>query len=502
MMTRCAIVLLLALQPSACGWLQAQTVEPAAEPTALTTTRAAFLRQVMLDSQLLTEQYERALSKVEAEVSATGAYEDARAIRQRREQLRALYSGTVSSLATPLPLAQARLTGSAQASGETLSGWRSNGSGAEWMNFRLLPGAYHLEFEVNMGDAPITGSIYASAKLQPQKTALFEFNEVTVLGDSTENRRTFEITRSSDETTFTTVRVGALNFKSIPVTLRLHNTTGYPANVIRIRNLRLVPVTEEAAATADVPGADVTTLKAATVALKEAIDRSRQTAASAHLDNLQKLAASKPELKDQVEAESRRIQQLLNRNTGTEGLRAITTAASGLNGFEDISNARLADGEPLAGDRFTVIHDGAELPIRLLWVKCAPVDDKDPAAARLASHFKIAQEDAVAIGRAAREFTAGYLREKPLRLLVRADRDKDGTLPALLFLPELGLYQNLLVQHGLAAVATPARDIKRNATEKAIIDTLTEREKEAMHRDPPPGAWALQPENPKGGKKP
>ncbi|MEZ5388018.1 MAG: hypothetical protein R3F13_21125 [Prosthecobacter sp.] len=491
--------LILALQPLACGWLHAQQTP---EPTALTTTRAAFLRQVMTDSQLLTEQYERALSRVEAEVSASGAYEEAHAIRQRREQLQALYSGTVSSLATPLPLAQARLTGSAQASGETLSGWRSNGSGAEWMNFRLVPGAYHLEFEVNMSDAPITGSIYASSKLQPQKTAVFEFNEVTVLGASIENRRTFEIFRSADETTFSTVRVSALNFTSSPVTLRLHNTTGYPANLIRIRNLRLVPVSEEA--TPEVAGdiADEETLKAATSTLRKAIDDARQAAAKIHIDNLQALAKSKPELKDQVEAEDRRVRQLLDRSTGPEGIRAVTSAASGLNGFEDISNARLAEGIPLAGDRFTVVHDGAEFPVRLLWVRCPPADENDPAVARLAAHFKIADEDAAAIGRAAREFTAGYLRDKPLRLLVRADKDKDGTLPALLFLPEVGLYQNLLVEHGLAAVATPTRNTKRNATEKAIIDTLTEREKEAMTRDPAPGAWALQSALTKGGEKP
>ena len=54
----------------ACAALQAQT--PVQEPAALTTARAAFMRQVMADSQLLTQQYERALAKVEPEVAATG----------------------------------------------------------------------------------------------------------------------------------------------------------------------------------------------------------------------------------------------------------------------------------------------------------------------------------------------------------------------------------------------------------------------------------------------
>jgi len=500
-MRRSFTAILLVLQVLTCAKLTAQSVTP--EPAALTSTRAAFLRQVMLDSQLLTEQYGRALARAEAEVSATGAYEEALSIRQRRERLEALYAGTVSSLSTPLALAQARMTGSAQASGETLSGWRSSGSGAEWLNFRLPPGKYHLEFEVNMSDAPVAGSIYASSKFQPQQTAIFEFNEVTLLGDSSQNRRTFEISRSPDETTYSTVRVGPLSFERNPVTLRFQNTTGYPANMIRVRNLRLVPVKEDEVPPPPGSDADATTLlQTATYTLSAAIEKARREASGTYLASLEQLAKTKPTLMKQVEAETRRIQRFLEQKSGPTGVRGVGTAASSLNGFEDISDARLAEGEPAAGDRFTVVHDGTELPVRLLWVRCAPVDDAHPAVKQLARHFKIAEEDAVAIGRAAREFTSGYLRNKPLRLLVRADKDKDGTLPALLFLPEVGLYQNVLAEHGLAAVTAPTRDFKRNATEKAIIDTLIERESEAMKRNPPPGAWALQPDRPNGDSKP
>lgn len=494
-------VILAALEVITLGQAPPQTVPP--EPAALTSTRAAFLRQVMLDSQLLTEQYERALAKAETEVSEAGAYEEALAISQRRERLKALYAGTVSSLSTPLTLAQARLTGSAQASGETLSGWRSSGSGAEWLNFRLAPGSYHLEFEVNMSDAPVAGSIYASSKFQPQQTAIFEFNEVTLLGDSSENRRAFEISRSPDETTYATVRVGPLKFSRSPVTLRFQNTTGYPANMIRVRNLRLVPIKEDETAPATASATDATTLlQSATAALGAAMQAARSTATESYLASLSQLAGWKPALKEQVDAEARRIKRLLDQKTGPTGIRSIATAASSLNGFEDLSDARLADGEPAAGDRFTVLHAGTELPIRLLWVKCVPVDETHPAVKYLARHFKIAEEDAVAIGRAAREFTSGYLRDKPLRLLVRPDKDKDGTLPALLFLPDVGLYQNVLAEHGLAAVTAPGRDFKRNATEKAIIDTLVERENAAMKRNPPPGAWALQPDRQNGDSKP
>ena len=492
-------VLIFALQASVA--LLAQT--PAQEPAALTATRTAFLRQVMADSQLLTQQYERALAKVETEVATAGDYEEARAIRQRREQLQALYTGTVSSLATPLPLTQARMMGSAQAAGETLSNWRSDGSGAEWQNFRLMPGSYHLEFEANMSDAPVAGSVYASSKLQPQQTALFEFDEITLLGIAEENHRTFEVTRSTDEITFTTVRVGPLSFSRNPVTLRFAATDGYPANIIRIRNLRLVPVTDAAAAstTAPPPTSSTTAMQQASAALKDAIEAAMKVAKAKYLDELNDLAVTKPALKEQIEAETRRMQRLGNQKSGQTGIRAITTTGGGFSGFEDISDARLADEEPISGERFKVVYEGRTVPVRLLWIDCAPLEEDDPGVKRFARHFDIEDEDAVAVGRAAREFTAGYLRDKSLRLLIRPDRDKDGTMAALLFLPNVGLYQNVLVDHGLAAVVPPPSDKQRNAMERAFLGTLSAHETNAKNRKPAPGAWALS-ADPNQGKQP
>lgn len=490
----------------ACAALQAQTPAapaPSPEPPALTATRAAFLRQVMADSQLLTQQYERALAKVETEVATAGDYEEARAIRQRREQLQALYTGTVSSLATPLPLTQARMMGSAQSSGETLSGWRSGGSGAEWLNFRLMPGSYHLEFEANMSDAPVAGSIYASSKFQPQRTALFEFDEVTLLGIAAENHRTFEITRSTDETTFTTVRVGPLTFSRTPVTLRFATTDGYPANIIRIRNLRLVPITDDTAAstTTPPPANSTTAMQQASAVLKDAIDTAREAVTAKYLDELNDLAVTKPDLKVQIDAEIRHMQRRGDQKSGRTGIRALSANGGGVSGFEDISDARLAEEEPLSGERFKVVYEGRTLMVRLLWIDCAPVEDDDPGVKRFAKHFNIEDEDVVAVGRAAREFTASYLRDKPLRLLIRPDRDKDGTMAALLFLPNVGLYQNVLVNHGLAAVVTPPREKQNNAMERAFISTLNALETTARNRRPAPGAWALSANAP-GGKKP
>ncbi len=455
----------------------------------------------MLESQLLTEQYERALAKAESEVAAAGDYEEARAISLRRQQLRALYAGTASSLSTPLPLVQARLMGASQAAGEMLTGWRSAGSGAEWQNFRLVPGSYHLEFEANMSDAPVAGSIYASSKFQPQQSAAFQFSEMTLLGASSENRANFEISRSPDETTFTPMRVGPLKLARTPLTLGLTCSAGYPANIIRFRNLRLVPVTETAPPPATAPTNGSATLQQTAATLKTALEAAKTSTISAYEAELQKLASSKPALKDQVQAETRRLQRLADQKTGPTGIRAIATAAGSLDGFEDISEAFLADEEPLSGERFQVTAEGRTLNVRLLWVNCAPPENGDKRIDSYARYFKVTEEDAVAMGERARDFTSGYLRGKPLRLLVRPDRDKDGTVAALVFLPDVGLYQNVLVDKGLAAIVPPPRDAKRNATEKALIATLHMRENAARNRQPPPGAWGLSTaEN--GGQKP
>ncbi len=500
-MKRRFTALLISLHACAGFSLFGQT-PPAAEPAALTTTRTGFLRQVMVESQLLTEQYERALAKTESEVAAAGDYEEARAISKRREQLQALYAGTASSLSTALPLAAARLTGASQASGEMITGWRSPGSGAEWQNFRVVPGPYHLEFEANMSDAPVAGSIYASSKFQPQQAATFEFSEVTVLGASAENRRTFDIVRSVDETTFTTVRVGPLNFTRSPVTLRFTSIAGYPANIIRIRNLRLVPVTVEAvAAAAPVPSNATATLQQATVSLRTALEAAKTTTIGNYLNDLQKLAASQQSLKDQVQAETRRIQRLSDPKNGASGVRAIASVAGSLEGFEDINDAYLAEGAPMSGNRFKIVHEGRALLVRLLWVDCAPPNTELPGAKSFARYFKIEEEEALSMGLRAQELTENYLRNKPLRLLIRPDRDKDGTSAALVFLPDVGLYQNVLVDHGLAAVMPPPRDSKRSATEKALIAMLHSREDDARGRRPSVGAWALNGEKQGGAKQ-
>ena len=148
------------------------------------------------------------------------------------------------------------------------------------------------------------------------------------------------------------------------------------------------------------------------------------------------------------------------------------------------------------GDRFVIEHEGRRLTVRLLWLLCAPPDARETADIRtFTRHFGLGDSDVTPLGRTAQEFTAGYLAGKDLRVLIRPTRNKDGTANALVFLPEIGLFQNVLVDQGLAAVIPP-KD-RRGMMENGLFDSLIEREKAAKRQNPPPGAWSLSEPSPR-----
>ncbi len=462
-------------------------------PPDITAARNLLLTQALADSQRITEQYVLALSAREAALAAAGDYEEAKHFQQRRAQLQSLYFGsTVDSHAIVLPLTAARLVGSIQASGDILSNWRSNGSGAEWSQFKLTPGRYHLEFEANMIDAPVA---FASAKMQPQEKASFTFAEVTQLISTGTNTATFEITQSADETTFIPVRTGPLTFTRSPITLRLVANSGYPANLIRLRNLRLVPVTETATVSAPIEAAAA--LKTVRDDLAAELLVSQKRAIDDYRNTLSALTTSKPALKEAITAEAQRLDRLTTRRQSTPLLSppaAFATATSSLQDFDILTGAMLADGPPAAGDRFKVIHDGKTIAVRLLWVASPPPESDTKSIPQLAKHFGIESAAAVSIGRLARDFTDQYLRSKPLRLLAYPQPDRDGTLAVLVVLQDIGLYQNVLIDQGLAAVQPPPSVNKAAITENALLSSLIAREEAIRKRSSPPGAWALRTE--------
>jgi hypothetical protein len=153
-----------------------------------------------------------------------------------------------------------------------------------------------------------------------------------------------------------------------------------------------------------------------------------------------------------------------------------------------------------SAERFKVEHEGRQFWIKLAWVRCPPPSEDDKEALRAAArHFNIDESDALAIGRVAREFTLGYLEERPLRLLLRGKKSPagDGAVPALVFLEDLGLFQTMLVDRGLASVSLPPGPDRKPMMETALMKMLAEHEQQAMKRSPAPGAWAFRTEGSK-----
>ena len=474
--------------------LQAQTPEPA-EPTDLTAARTALFTQALADSQRITEQYITALAARETALAEAGDYEEARRFKQRRDQLTMTYAGfdATEARTVPLPLATARLMGSTQSSDETLTNWRSTGSGAEWSQFPLPPGSYILQFEANLVAAPVA---FASARELPQRNASFEFMEVTQLLGTGDSRKTFTIPESPDSATFTSMRVGPLSFTRSPLTLRLTSSDGYPANVIRLRNLRFIPIEEpdKPALAESTPNKDTAeSVESVRLALADELRQAQKVITQAHLDKLEALANRETSLKKLIEIEIRQIKRLTAKTNAAPPITPptmLTDEAIRLEGLEEINDAVLADEEPLAGDRFTIVRDGKPVAMRLLWLRAPPVNDDDESAKAIATHFGIETEDAVAVGREARAFTASYLRGKKLKLLVMPGRDSEGALSALVFVPDVGLYQNVLVDQGLAAVQPPLTPPDDPAA-KALLRSLTLRERDTRRHRPAVGAWAF-----------
>ncbi|WP_133797490.1 thermonuclease family protein [Prosthecobacter fusiformis] len=462
------------------------------DPAPLAVARAGFLRSVMTDSQTLTDQYERALAKIEQELAETADYEEARLVQQRRAELKALYLTNDTTLAQnlsfPLLPSQARLIGSAETRGDLITGWRTSGSGAEWANLRLSPGKYYLELEANLVELPSLPGTLVPGRSQPQESAAFDFFEVSLLPGAAENRRSFELRLSHDDTTFESLKIGPVNFTRSLVTLRLMAASGYPGNLLRLRNLRLVPATVEAP-TITSPAAAGPSLEDLKKSMNETLAAVQKPILDSYLESLRQFSTGNSALKDAAEAESKRLLKLMENSRGqAAGPLRILVNNGGLNGFEDLDGARFVADAGNRGDRFLIEHEGRTLNIRLMWVQCAPVDDL-AAGRQFSKHFDLGESDVTPLGRAAQEFTAGYLEGKALRVLVRPGKDKDGIAHALVFLPEIGLFQNVLVDQGLAAVMPPKE--RRGMMENGLYDSLLEREQAARRQKPAPGAWGI-----------
>lgn len=477
------------------------------EPTELSAARKEALNRILAASRQLTEQYVRALARLEDELAAASDYDAAIAVQARiRELGSAIQAGPASATnanAIALASTSAKTTGSLFVDGEVLTGWRTHGSTAEWTLPALAPGRYALELSYHLSDAPVSaiGSTANLSRFSAVETAAFKFSEVSLLAPA--NTRNLQLTKSADASTYNTARTEPLNFTRSRTTVKLEAADAYPANVIRIKNIRLIPLPDTPPATTTAPTPNVPQQNVS--ALRQVFQKQLATVRSSLLERYESelrtfaaqpaVAADRDLLEDAEQEQRRARMELASPSPMIQRKAPGSLARSALDGFEDLPNARLVIDPASTADRIKVEHDGRQFWISLAWVRCPPAtpDDKDALAASV-KHFGIVEEDALTVGRVAREFTQGYLEGKPLRLLVRARKNDGQPAQALVFLDGVGLFQSVLVDHGFAALSIPAGSERKPILETTLINLIRERERTASARKPAPGAWAFKTE--------
>jgi hypothetical protein len=482
-------------------------------PEELLEARAAFLDEVLDESRLLTEQFVRALGRTEGEAAARGDYGKAMSIQQRRDELTALFEGTDASLlgddSISLEADEADLAGGVEVRLGQLTGWRSAASQAEWGDVSLPAGEYDLVFEAAMVPAPAIGGGFGPGppadRPRPARTAAFEFFEVSLLAGAAENRRGFELRPTADGVTFTSYRIGPISYTRSPVTLRLQPMDAYPLNIIRFRDVSLVPaVDEESSAGVAVAGSADEGLEAHRAALEKALREIYDQAAADYLVELRAWGADKKGRRSVVQDEVAQVKrQNVDLDKSDSLLPPVVGLLGGFGAFRDVPEAMLVPGSVEAGDVFKMRTAEGEMSVRLFGVRCMPVD-KEPGDAGqfFAKQFGIPAADAASLAPVAQEFTSGYLEGRIVRLLVRSAKSASSENPplALVFLPDIGLFQNVLVDQGLAAVKADEAKAMKGPMPKAVIDGLQARATAARTRSDPPGAWALRAESTGGGR--
>lgn len=511
--------LVLAVSLAAAWPLAAQQTAP----DTLLALRDEFRAQVIAGSRQLTEQYIRALGKLEDELAAAGDYEEARAALDRRLELEKVIGATADVSAGSLPLlaTAARLSGGVSTEDGVLTEWESASAGAEWSLQKLTPGRYAFELFYTQTSPlppfappppPKPGQPPPpplSSRDKPAESARFRLSEVSLLAGAEANVRELDLPRSDPPTEFKRLITPPLTISRSTITLRLQPVQAYPANEIRIKDIRLVPVTTAAAvplAATTVP----TTSDRDIIALREVFQKqliaARMPLLQSHLSALDSFAARPSvaqdrELVEDVLAERQRTSQRLASPAMVDGSkRQQTVGMAALDGFEDLQGARLLDDPASTSERLRVEHEGRRFWIKLAWVRGLPASPADKEALHHATrHFGISEEEALAVGLAAHEFVRGYLEGRSIRLLVRQPKRNEEPAPALVFVDDVSLLQTVLIDRGFAAFAPPPGGGQRPVVEGAMIKLLGDHEAQARKREPAPGAWAFHEE---GGKQP
>ncbi len=454
------------------------------EPPSLTEMRKKLEAAAGAETALLNDLYQRALSGVQANAAQQGDYEQALAARRRREQLAAqsatLRAQSGADAGTELLLKDARLAGGLTLSPLSISNWRSAQASADWTLNRIPPGRYEVHLTYRW--QPATG---AAIPEPPQ----WLFREVSSLAGAAANQVKCTLSPTTVSSPGNAKADGTLSITTLPFTLRVTPVHDYEGQDLALTGVRLVPVNTAATAPVDLT---FTSHRAELDTLLEAhraeIRSIRQPLVEDYIKNLGTLTATGAAGRKVVDAEMRRAQAALDADSaGTSTL----LAASGKAGLTTLTGAKYVEDPGNTGTRFKVEHEGQTFIVTMMWVASPPPEPSlDVKAYRLArERFQVDELHAVALGQAAKEFTALYLTDRPIKLLARAIPESDGSLSALVYVEPVGLFQNVLIDHGLAVVDSAAGG-RRMALEAGILTSLHERESRARSSTPAEGGWA------------
>lgn len=494
---------------------QAPQAPASSEPAELAQKRQQFMTRALAGSQLLSEQFAKALASVAREAGAAGNYELALKAQERRENLAALYSSTMegSSISNILILraADARVGGSVShdRSKDVLVGWKTVGNSASWDVSRITAGSYDVLVTyavADVGDPPSRPNPYLTL---PDLTTGgdFEFFEDSSLAGAAANRRTGSVSSTGGWTEFSTLTLPAIQLtrSNARFTLKITRAKG-EGGVMHLKEIRLTPAkpatAEAAAPTLDENGQPVQQVDELTKLKQDHLERLRQKLMPISIDYTEKLStlagtvSGNADAEGELQAEVRRVQRMSDNPRALLQLRERNrpaAAATLADGMQEMRDAVYVSAPENTGDRFMVACNGETFLVRLMWVSCplpAPAPPGSPAA-EAAQYFGLNEEDTIAIGTMAREFTAEFLKDKTLRLITRGVKDPDGALLVSVQPEGLGDFAGALVDNGLAMVQQPmARSRAAKLHEDAALAVLREREAAARARHIPPGAWS------------
>ncbi len=502
------LMFMLTTETKAQAPMSLPTIQNGNEPSDLKQLRQQFTLRALTSTRMLADQYTKALSVLEDQASLSGDYETALATQQRRQKLAAWYAIVPADNTDAIILrpADAKITGSVAFNRKDgiLDSWRSTNSSASWDILKLTPGTYNVTMTygaANMWDGEFRPFGFGMPENAQPAAGEVELSEVTGLSGAEAEKLTVQVRPTGGWTEYETTNIGDLKLvrTSARLTLKVSRLRG-TSGLMHLREIRLTP---SRAATVKVDNTASKEYAEEHQSHLERLTELGQPIVESYLARLQSISDDLAEKKDDdgvqsLLSESKRAQQSLHL-LGKEKIPEPGIANIRPDGFEEIQDARYVPDPTNTGDRFLVSTKNQIITVRLMTVSCpSPRAEDEDNHKRHSTYFGITMDDSFALGRQAQEFTDTYLKDKPLRLLTRWKRDKNGSILAIVQPGEVGNFSGILVDNGLAAISPPRAKLNEGKRmEEAMIASLKERETAAKAKALPPGAWSFLPANPK-----